>query len=95
MPGSLLKCARSCGAPQYASKLISSRNLALKDSKNNTDIPTKAIEQTQKIIEYLEKCEKCKQNEKGFISENTDSVWLSKYGVCLNFAEIYEFLFTM
>ena len=64
----------------------------LKDSKNNTDIPTKAIERTQKIIEYLEKCEKCKQNEKGFISENTDSVWLSKYGVCLNFAEIYEFL---
>lgn len=35
LPGSLLKCTRSCGAPQYASKLISSRNLALKDSKNN------------------------------------------------------------
>ena len=39
-----------------------------------------------------EKCPGCKQNENGFTSGNTDSVWLSQYGVCMNFAEIYEFL---
>ena len=44
-----------------------------------------------KIME-IEDVEKCKQKEKGFMSGNTDSVWSSKYGVCMNFAEIYEFL---
>lgn len=68
------------------------RKKFLEDSKNNTDIPNEAIVQTQKIIKHLEECEKCRQKEKGFISGDTDSVWLSKYGVCMNFAEIYEFL---
>ena len=71
---------------------LESRKKFLEDSKNNSDIPNEAIVRTQKIIEHLEECEKCKQKEKGFMSGNTDSVWLSKYGVCMNFAEIYEFL---
>ena len=71
---------------------LENRKKFLEYSKNNTDIPTEAIVRTQKIIKHLEECEKCKQKENGFISGNTDSVWLSKYGVCVNFAEIYEFL---
>ena len=71
---------------------LEGRKKFLEDSINNANIPNEAIVRTQKIIKYLEECEKCKQKENGFISGNTDSVWISKYGVCMNFAEIYEFL---
>ena len=71
---------------------LESRKKFLEDSKNNANIPNEAIMRTQKIVNFLEECEKCKQQEEGFISGNTDSTWLSRYGVCLNFAEIYEFL---
>ena len=68
------------------------RKAFLEDSKNNPNIPNEAIIRTKRIIKHLEECEKCKQKENGFISGDTDSVWLSRFGVCLNFAEIYEFL---
>lgn len=71
---------------------LETRRKFLEDSKNNPDIPDEVITQTQRIINHLEEYERCKQNENGFTSGNTDSVWLSQYGVCMNFAEIYEFL---
>lgn len=71
---------------------LETRRKFLEYSKSNIDIPNEAITQTQKIIKYLEEYEIQKQKENGFISENTDSVWLSQYGVCRNFAEIYKFL---
>ena len=71
---------------------LETRRNFLEYSKNNTDIPDDAIAETQKIIKQLEEYERCKQTENGFISGNTDTVWLSQYGVCMNFAEIYEFL---
>ena len=71
---------------------LETRKKFLEDSKSNIDIPNEALIRTQKIIQHLEEYEKCKQKENGFISGNTDSVWLSRYGVCMNFAEIYEFL---
>lgn len=71
---------------------LETRKKFFEDSKNNIDIPNEALIRTQKIIQHLEEYEKCKQKENGFISGNTDSVWISRYGVCMNFAEIYEFL---
>lgn len=73
---------------------LETRRKFLENSKSNTDIPDEVITQTQRIINHLEDYERCKQNENGFTSGNTDSVWLSQYGVCINFAEIYEFLCT-
>lgn len=53
-------------------------------------IPQDEIEYTKRIIEFLEKSEKCKKTEKeGFGDIKT---WISKYGVCQNFAVIYESL---
>ena len=71
---------------------LETRKKFFEDSKSNIDIPNEALIRTQKIVQHLEEYEKCKQKENGFISGNTDSVWLSRYGVCMNFAEIYEFL---
>lgn len=71
---------------------LETRKKFLEDSKDNTTIPNEAILHTKKIIKYLEENEKCEKNENGFILDNTDSVWLSQYGVCMNFAEIYQFL---
>lgn len=71
---------------------LETRRKFLESSKSDTDLPSEAIAHTQKIIEYLEECEKYKQQENGFMSGNTDSTWISQYGVCENFAEIYKFL---
>lgn len=68
------------------------RKRYLNDSKDNPEIPNESIIETQKIIGILNEYEKCKTKENGFISGNTDSTWTSQYGVCMNFAEIYEFL---
>lgn len=53
-------------------------------------IPQEEVEYTRRIIEFLGKSEECKKKEKeGFGDINT---WISKYGVCHNFAVIYESL---
>ena len=83
-----------CSNNKLPSNLLSLeiRKKYLKDSENNPEVPEESIIETKKIIEFLEEHEKCKMKENGFLSGNTDSTWISKYGVCMNFAEIYKFL---
>ena len=83
-----------CSNNKLPSNLLSLeiRKKYLKDSENNPEVPEESIIETKKIIEFLEEHEKCKMKENGFLSGNTDSTWISQYGVCMNFAEIYKFL---
>lgn len=71
---------------------LEERKRYLEIAQNNADMTQDAIKYSQKIVEFLENYEKCKLEEKGFNPNDIETVWLSKYGVCLNFACIYEFL---
>ncbi len=62
------------------------RKKFLKEIPNLSDIPKEEKEYTRRIVELLEKSEECKQTEK------EGDTWISKYGVCQNFAAIYESL---
>lgn len=54
------------------------------------EVPEEEKEYTRRIVEFLEQSEECKKSEGiGYKDENS---WLSKNGVCLNFALIYESL---
>ena len=53
---------------------------------NLSDIPEEEQEYTRRIVELLEKSEKCKGTE---IDGDT---WISKFGVCQNFAVMYQTL---
>lgn len=53
---------------------------------NLSDIPEEEMQYTRRIVELLEKSEQCKKSEK------QGDTWISKYGVCQNFAVMYESL---
>ncbi len=53
---------------------------------NLSDIPEEERQYTRRIVELLEKSEQCKKSEK------QGDTWISKYGVCQDFAVMYESL---
>lgn len=55
---------------------------------NLSEIPEEEKEYTRRIIELLEKSEMSKEKEGLGVGET----WISRYGVCQNFADIYESL---